>query len=226
LDWNHKILLYISGIIFSLVPQKLNASIRIDFELKSDQQVIISTCLPVKSGNNYYKILQFLQNALKNDYPSYKLEFTECSNEVCINFEIKNVMTCGEELNFIDYRYSKSFIKEKYYLKILLNSQILDSRIFGIFEVDTIDFDLLYKEFYWYDEIDIYFKLPGNFVESNLEYTEDSYIDKLTLSEIKKNGRMISIHTARFLPGTYISIYFILVILIFLFIKSIFFNKS
>ena len=111
-------------------------------------------------------------------------------------------------------------------LKIFLNSQISDSRLFAIFEVDTIDLDLLYKEFSWDDELDIYLSLPGNFVETNLEYVEDRYIYQLTLSKIKNNGGIITIHTARFLPATYITIYFVLVILIFLFIKSVFFNKS
>ena len=103
--------------------------------------------------------------------------------------------------------------------------QILEKKDKGI-QMGKNGRERVIKEFSWDDELDIYLSLPGNFVETNLEYVEDRYIYQLTLSKIKNNGGIITIHTARFLPATYITIYFVLVILIFLFIKSVFFNKS
>jgi len=202
---------WISGSIFN------SMAISVDMQINRDQSIEIHIWdNEVKSGNLFTELQSFILAAFKNS--GCEVEKIESVNypDPGFNIRIDDVTIMQKVLNFIDYHRSKSFFKEKYYFKLLLNSGMLESDLFIPLKKSkklAEEFDQLFNK---NTIIDFQIKFPGKCTSTNTRKINGVYIFQVNYWDIKSRGTLIAFESVRFIPSVSLTVLIILFFLIFL----------
>ena len=192
-------------------------AISVDMQINRDQSIEIHIWdNEVKSGNLFTELQSFILAAFKNS--GCEVEKIESVNypDPGFNIRIDDVTIMQKVLNFIDYHRSKSFFKEKYYFKLLLNSGMLESDLFIPLKKSrelAKKFDMIFNP---NTIVDFQIKFPGKCTFTNMRKINGVYIFQVNYRDIKSRGTLIAFESVRFIPSVSLTVLIILFFLIFL----------
>lgn len=142
-----------------------------------------------------------------------------------LHFKIINLQLIQKTLNFIDYHRAKSFFKEKYYFKMLLNPRMFDSELF----LSLKDNQILNDNFYRLGGSDPVFefriKFPGRCISTNMVQENNHFFFKADYQTIITRGTLITFESSRFIPSVSVTMITVLFLLIFILGRYIFSMK-
>lgn len=192
-------------------------ALSIDLELKKDHSLTIVIWAESQSA----KIdLKKLQSVINDGFVNSSISSTIIKSpeyiEEGLKIRIRNILSFQDTLNFIDYQYSRSFFKEKYYFRLLLNSRIFQSEFFNILNHRKVLEDLLFRLAKDHFFLDIRLKAPGRCVFTNMTTVGDNYIFKTGYQDFRSLGEIIIFQSSRFIPSIYLTIFFLLFLLVFI----------
>ncbi len=131
-----------------------------------------------------------------------------------MRISVKDVRVFQDTLNFIDFRYTRSFYKEKYSLKLLLNSRIFQSRFFESLKSKDLDENLLNQIFENEKALRFFCTFPGSCTQTNMQKVDGKYTYDMNLREFNKAGGVIIFRSSQFFSEIYWAVFGILIILI------------
>jgi hypothetical protein len=202
---------WISGLIFN------SMAMSVDMQIYQDQSMEIHIWdNEIKSDNFFTDLQSFILTECKNSGCEAKKIKSVKYPDPGLNIRIEDVRLLQKVLNFIDYHRSKSFFKEKYYFRILLNSGMLESDLFIPLKKSkklAEKFDLMFTK---NTIIDFQIKFPGKCTFTNMSKINGDYIFQVNYRDIKSRGTLITFESVRFIPSVYLAVLIILFFLIFL----------
>lgn len=122
-------------------------------------------------------------------------------------------------LNFLDFKRRRSFFREKYYLKVIVNREIMNSIFFQ--KIDERLHGLIdWPGFLKGDsQLNLIVRGPGRCLKTNMDEKNDYYLRQIYLSDFAAGTRFIMFESIRFFQQIYLSIFAILLILVSLAVK-------
>ncbi|MEJ2049834.1 MAG: hypothetical protein P8Y60_08350 [Calditrichota bacterium] len=201
--------------------------ISVDMQVNRDQSIEIHIWdNEFKSGNIFTELQSFILTAFKNS--GCKIKKIESTNypDPGLNVRIDDVRLLQKVINFVDYHRSKSFFKEKYYFKLLLNSGMLESDLFIPLNKSrelAKEFDMIFNS---NTIVDFEIKFPGKCTFTNMKKINGDYIFQVNYRDIKSRGTLITFESVRFIPSVSLTVLIILFFLIFLLARYILSKKK
>ncbi len=201
-------------------------SMVLDLDLNSDLSVNAIFWLNQTSNDFSAEQLLKIQNTINQSFPG-KIYATAILNDrnyqnIGIQLKANHIEILQDTLNCIDFSATKSFFKEKYYLKLLLNSKIFHSNFFYLLKQQGIGQKLLDRLVKKDDILKININFPGSYRQTYLKSDNDLYIYQSNFHHLARSGDVIELNSSRFLPEVYITVFSALAGLILLFIRFIF----
>ncbi|HFE63844.1 MAG TPA: hypothetical protein ENK14_05435 [Caldithrix sp.] len=196
----------------------------IEILVKSDRSAEIYLWLEKTAGEDEKNALIVLGNSIRLAFPDRISVEHIAHHPVYVNeglkMNIDNLNEIQQKLNFLDFRYSSSFFKQKYYLKLLLNQQMFQSAFFE--EIAQNGFDKSKWQHLKPPEAVLEFvvKFPGICSATNLERTAGGYDFKISHADFMQYGGVIYFESYRFIPRVYITVFLIVVVLTVMLLKS------
>ncbi len=142
-----------------------------------------------------------------------------------LHIRITNIHLIQNSLNFIDYHRAKSFFKEKYYFKMLLNARMFDSKLFSSLKNNQA-FTANFNQFFGPDPVFMFqIEFPGRCISSNMKQENNHFFFNADYQTIISRGMLITFESARFIPSVSITMITLLFLLIFILGRYIFSMK-
>lgn len=164
------------------------------------------------------QLLKMIENSINRQFENELFAATIFENPDFINeglhIVVKDIRVFQDTLNFIDFRYTRSFYKEKYSLKLLLNSRIFQSRFFECLKSEDLDENSLNRIFENEKALRVFCTFPGRCTQTNMEKVDGEYTYDMNLREFNKAGGVIIFRSSQFFSEIYWAVFGILIILI------------
>lgn len=197
--------------------RQIPAAVTVDLTVPGDTTLTVTIRLAEMSPSDRKIVLEKASRYLAVPFPGrdrlLTVEPPEENPPQKIVFHL-NLRQAPAYLNFIDYDYRKSFFKEKYYLKLIMNPAVFQSRIFK--EIGFSDRDKSSLIHYFSGDPDFFMTvaLPGKCRETNLRPSPAGYYYRLSPQDFQNKTAVLFIRSSRFIPQVSITIYAILLTLI------------
>jgi len=130
-----------------------------------------------------------------------------------IILDVQDVNILMDTTNFVDFSSSRSFFKEKYYLKLLFNTGVFDSQFFTILKRENINVGIFKNILDRGNYLDIRVRLPGKCVETNMT-EEGGYYYRIYWNGENHLQQYILLTSYRFFPEVYLTILLLILILV------------
>jgi hypothetical protein len=198
-------------------------SITIEIDVQENQIFYFTLLLNGPSNIEQRSILSEICDTLNSQYSTSLLaEPILNSNEIAndgIRIKISELDFLNNKLNFLDYNKKTSFFNEKYYLKIILNTDILKSSFFqnlprADFIIDNWQ-GLTQKD----AQINLIVNCPGKMLRTNMQKTNGYFLGQFEKEDFMDGKLYVLYESVRFLPHIYLTIFVVLIILFFLAVK-------
>ncbi|MEJ2536966.1 MAG: hypothetical protein P8048_07930 [Calditrichia bacterium] len=142
-----------------------------------------------------------------------------------LHFKISNLQLIQKTVNFIDYHRTKSFFKEKYYFKMLLNTRMFDSELFSSLKSNQTFIDNFNRLFGPHPVFEFRIKFPGRCISTNMLQENNHFFFKTDYQTITTHGTLLTFESSRFIPSVSITMITVLFLLIFILGRYIFSMK-
>ncbi len=130
-----------------------------------------------------------------------------------ILMNVRDVDILMDTTNFVDFSYRRSFYKEKYYLKLLFNRGVFDSRFFTILKQENIN-PAVFKNILDRGEyLNVRVRLPGRCTETNMTEKNGEYYYTVYWDGKRSSGQYLLLTSYRFFPEIYLTVLLIILIL-------------
>lgn len=212
-------------ILLFVVFHSSSRAMTIEISVKGDQSAEIYLWLEKTAGDDEKNALVVLGNSIRLAFPDHISVEHIVYHPVYVNegleISVSNLNDIQQKLNFLDYHYSSSFFKQKYYLKLLLNPQMFQSVFFE--EITQNGFDKSKWQHLKQPEtiLEFLLRFPGICSATNLEKNSGGYRYQITRADFMQCGGVIYFESYRFIPRVYLTIFLILLVLTVVLLKSV-----
>ncbi|GAB4379829.1 MAG: hypothetical protein Kow0042_29570 [Calditrichia bacterium] len=193
-------------------------AITLEIELQSDQSAFIYLWLDSPATTQQKQLIGNLSQILNRNYPgnirAELLSDYDTTPGDGMRIQVKDFSFLHDPLNCIDFRFDRSFFKHKYYLKILLNPQIFQSKIFSLMADEGMEIGSFQCLLLPHGQLEIWLQFPGECVETNMKLREKEYYYIITYEAFQKYGGNLLYRSARFIPRVYLTVFFLIIILL------------
>jgi hypothetical protein len=172
------------------------------------QQKLTEICDTINRLYGNYLQANPLVNA--NNYPNDGIKITIFDSKFLDN-----------SLNFLDLNKSRSFFNEKYYIKLVLNKEILKSPFFLKLENENsvlLDWITFFNSD---SQINLKIKCPGRCIKTTMNKINNSYLQQFNKTDFSLGNIYLTYESIRFFPHVYLTIFAILITLVMVIFKII-----
>lgn len=182
----------------------------LDIALRTDHSVCITLQWENEDRTGQQSQIDTLRAVIGRVFPEQiKVSGSGMGHEE-ISVIIPDIRWLQRNLNCLDYRISASFFKEKYYFKLLLNSDIIESAVFRSVLNDDVETEHFIPLFLDIEALQIICHFPGRCLSTNMRKLDGSYFYHSPYSRIMSRGDMVMFESERFIPKVALTILLIL----------------
>ena len=204
----------VAGWINILLAATLKIDVRRDLSLKLTLQ------LEYPANNRQKENIRLLSRTINRVFPDRifaRMLFREKGDLYDgIILTVQDINVLMDTTNFVDFSFSRSFYKEKYYLKLLFNPGMFYSQFFTLLNQDNVNAGVFESILDRGNYLNILIRLPGKCTRTNMEKLENGYYFK-KIYRVRENyhQQYILMSSYRFLPEVYFTLILIIIVLLF-----------
>ncbi len=206
-------------VLLIMAPQLFSASLELKFKKGNRLSIVWRFDKPLTEGESS-EVLH-IRDVINQRYPDEMRASTFFEGQgkqyPAIKLDVQNIQDFQDTLNFLDFKYKKSFFKEKYYMKIILNPALLESKFFKVLDDEGVEFSRFDQLLSGYQFLYLHVFFPGRCVATNMNHDGSGYTYRISLQEFNSRGGMVYFQSSHFISLVSITILGVL-LLCFLFV--------
>jgi len=193
-------------------------AIPVDITLNPDNSMDIVILSDFENSKSFFNELRSTLSGSLRDQEGYLqiLEIVDSDGPV-LQIRILNLQQIQNSFNFIDYHRAKSFFKEKYYFKMLLNARMFDSELFTPLK-NKKHFLEQFNRLLGPDPIfEFQIEFPGRCTTTNMNRENNHLVFRTDYRTINSRGTLLTFESSRFIPSvsiTMIALLFLLILIL------------
>ncbi len=219
---NHRL----AGLICILFPLLAELpAVTVEIDLRPDHSAKLSFLLAAVANPQQQMLLQNLGREINANF-AVTMTASVISGETGhsnsgLQIYLNDVRHLRSICNFVDYHFSKSFFKQKYYMKLLFNEQMFRSKFFQTLR-DSGDSQPDYSSLFGGENLlFVCMTFPGRCLNTNMKEDDHGFYYEMSYETILKHGDAVIFDSYRFTPETYLTVLLILAVLAGILIRNL-----